>query len=402
VKVVANMHYHWLKTLKSPHLWVVVFLFVVGVILHYPQQILATDTVSLFSFLGLSRHAVERIFLLLPLGYAGFFIGTRAGLISLAIATAIMLPRVFVISQFFADALFETIGVIVIGSLVILWIYYDRKRKEQEKQILVTLEESNKQLQSYSKALETNHRRLKETQAQVIQAEKLTSLGQLAASIAHEINNPLSGTLVYTQLLARKVERGEADNEVTLDYLSKMESELVRSTKLVQNLLNFARQSTPEFQLVNLNTVVNHALDLISHSVEEQDIRVFNELDPSLPEITADPSQLQQVCLSLIINAIQAMSQGGRLTLRTYVHNSKIKLEVQDTGIGIPPENIGKLFTPFFSTKADVKGVGLGLAVAYGIIHRHKGRIEAHSKEGEGSTFTVTMPLLTGSLEKDS
>ncbi len=396
------MHYHWLKTLKSPHLWVVVFLFVVGVILHYPQQILATDTVSLFSFLGLSRHAVERIFLLLPLGYAGFFIGTRAGLISLAIATAIMLPRVFVISQFFADALFETIGVIVIGSLVILWIYYDRKRKEQEKQILVTLEESNKQLQSYSKALETNHRRLKETQAQVIQAEKLTSLGQLAASIAHEINNPLSGTLVYTQLLARKVERGEADNEVTLDYLSKMESELVRSTKLVQNLLNFARQSTPEFQLVNLNTVVNHALDLISHSVEEQDIRVFNELDPSLPEITADPSQLQQVCLSLIINAIQAMSQGGRLTLRTYVHNSKIKLEVQDTGIGIPPENIGKLFTPFFSTKADVKGVGLGLAVAYGIIHRHKGRIEAHSKEGEGSTFTVTMPLLTGSLEKDS
>ncbi|MBN1693314.1 MAG: hypothetical protein JW845_07155 [Dehalococcoidales bacterium] len=396
------MHYHWLKTLKSPHLWVVVFLFVVGVILHYPQQILATDSASLFSFLGLSRHAVERIFLLLPLGYAGFFIGTRAGLISLAIATAIMLPRVFLISQYFADALFETIGVIVIGSLVLLWIYYDRKRKEQEQQILTTLEESNKQLQSYSKALEINHRRLKETQAQVIQAEKLTSLGQLAASIAHEINNPLSGTLVYTQLLARKVERGEADNEVTLDYLSKMESELVRSTKLVQNLLNFARQSTPEFQSVNMNTVVNHALDLVSHSVEEQDIRVFNELEPSLPEITADPSQIQQVCLSLIINAVQAMPRGGRLTLRTYVHNSKIKLEVQDTGIGIPPENIGKLFTPFFSTKADVKGVGLGLAVAYGIIHRHKGRIEAQSKVGEGSTFTVTIPLQTGSLEKDS
>ncbi len=399
--MVANMYSRWLKTLKSPHLWVVVVLFAVGIILHYPQQILATDSTSLFSFLGLSRHAVERIFLLLPIGYAGFFIGTRAGLVSLVLTAAIMLPRVFVISQFFADALFETIGVIVIGALVVLWIYYDRKGKEQKQQILANLEESNSKLEAMLKALETNHRRLKETQAQVIQAEKLTSLGQLAASIAHEINNPLSGTLVYTQLLARKVERGEADNEVTLDYLTKMESELVRSTKLVQNLLNFALQSTPEYQPVNMNTVVNHALDLVSHSVEEQEIRVFNELDPSLPEIMADPGQLQQVCLSLIINAVQAMPQGGRLTLRTYVSNSKVKLEVQDTGTGIPPENIGKLFTPFFSTKADVKGVGLGLAVAYGIIHRHKGRIEAHSKLGEGSTFTVTMPLSEGSLEKD-
>ncbi|MBN1162100.1 MAG: hypothetical protein JXA17_09145 [Dehalococcoidales bacterium] len=396
------MQYQWLKTLKNLHLWVVIFLFVVGIILHYPQQILGTDSASLFSFLGLSRHAVERIYLLLPLGYAGFFIGTRAGLASLVIAAAIMLPRVFVISQYFADALFETIGVIIIGSLVILWIYFDRKRKEQKQKLLTTLEESNRKLETTLKALETSHRRLKETQAQVIQAEKLTSLGQLVASIAHEINNPLSGTLVYTQLLARKVERGEADSEVTLDYLSKMESELVRSTRLVQNLLNFASQSTPQFQSVNLNTVVNHALDLVSHSVEKQEIRVFNELDPSLPEITADPGQLQQVCLSLIINAIQAMPQGGRLTLRTHVHNSKVRLEVQDTGVGISPENIDKLFTPFFSTKADVKGVGLGLAVAYGIIHRHKGRIEAHSKEGEGSVFTVTMPLQNESLEKES
>jgi signal transduction histidine kinase len=400
--MVANMRYHWLKALKNPHLWVVIFLFIIGIILHYPQQILGTDSASLFSFLGLSRHAVERIFLLLPLGYAGFFISMRAGLASLVIVTAVMLPRVFLISQYFADALFETIGVIVIGSLVILWIYYDRKRKEQKQQILSTLEESNRKLQSYSKALEINHRRLKETQAQVIQAEKLTSLGQLAASIADEINNPLSGVLVYTQLLARKVEREEADNDVTLDYLSKMEAELVRSTELIKNLLNFARQSTPEFQPVNLNTVVNHALDLVLHSVEEKDIRVFNELDPSLPEIMADSGQLQQVCLNLIINAIQAMPQGGRLTLRTYVQNSKIKLEVQDTGIGIPPENMEKLFTPFFSTKSDVKGVGLGLAVAYGIVHRHKGRIEAHSKEGEGSTFTVTMPMQPESPEKDS
>lgn len=381
------------KTVKNPHFWVVVILFAVGIILHYPQQILNTSSPSLFSFLGLSRHAVERIFLLLPIGYASFFLGTGAGLVSLAIAAAVMLPRVFLISEYFPDALFETIEVIVIGGLINLWFIYYRKEKERRQKILSNLEESHRQLQAHSRALEISHQQLKESQEQIIQAEKLTSLGQLAASIAHEVNNPLSGTLVYTQLLARKVERGEVDDEVTLDYLSKMESELIRSTKLIQNLLNFARQSPPEFQQVNLNSVVNHAFDLVSPSANKQKIRIFKELDPSLPELTADSNQLQQVCINLIRNAIQAMPQGGRLTLRTYVQSAQIKLEVQDTGIGIPPENISKLFTPFFSTKPDVKGVGLGLSVAYGIVQRHQGKIEVRSKEGEGTTFTVSLPL---------
>jgi signal transduction histidine kinase len=397
----ANMLRGWLKIVKSPHFWIVVFLFIVGIILHYPQQILATSSTSLFSFLGLSRHAVERIFLLLPIGYASFFINNKAGWVSLVISAAIMFPRVFFISEYFPDALFETIEVIVIGGLIILWFVYYRREKEQRQKILSNLEESNKKLENTLKALEISHQKLKESQEQVIQAEKLTSLGQLSASIAHEINNPLSGTLNYTQLLARKIERKEADDEIALDYLSKMESELVRSTKLVQNLLNFARQSPLDFQQVNLNSIVNHALDLVSHSVEEQKIRVFNELDPSMPELTADANQLQQVCINLIINAMQAMPKGGRLTLRTYVHNSQITLEVQDTGVGIPQENMSKLFTPFFSTKPEVKGVGLGLAVVYGIVQRHKGKIEVRSKVGEGSTFTVTLPLHIDSTESN-
>lgn len=391
--MIANILHRCRKIVTSPHFWVVVILFAVGIILHYPQQILATSSPSLFSFLGLSRHAVERIFLLLPIGYASFYLGTRAGLVSLALAATIMLPRVFLISEYFPDALFETIEIIIIGGLVNLWFIYYRNEKKQKQQMLSNLEEYNKQLQAHARALEISHQQLKESQEQVIQAEKLTSLGQLAASIAHEVNNPLSGTLVYNQLLARKIARGESDDEVTLDYLSKMESELIRSTKLIQNLLNFARQSPPEFQSVNLNSVVNQAFDLISHSIEEKKIRVFNKLDPSLPELTADANQLQQVCINLILNAIQAMPRGGRLTLRTYVQNAQVKLEVEDTGIGIPPENMNKLFTPFFSTKPEVKGVGLGLPVAYGIIQRHQGKIEVRSKVGEGSTFTVSLPL---------
>ena len=234
----------------------------------------------------------------------------------------------------------------------------------------------------------------KQAEEQLIQAEKLTSLGQLAASIAHEVNNPLSGVLVYTQLLTKKITADEFSKEVALNQLSKMESELTRSTKLIHNLLDFARQSPPAFKEVDINNVVNRAHDLAAHSAELQNIQVIKELDPSLPKLMVDFSQLQQVCTNLILNAIQAMPEGGRLTLRTSTgSDNQLKIEIQDTGCGISQENMRKLFTPFFTTKAKEKGVGLGLAVVYGIVKHHRGRIEVQSKEGEGTTFTIHLPL---------
>ena len=234
---------------------------------------------------------------------------------------------------------------------------------------------------------------LKATQEELIQAEKLTSLGQMAASIAHEVNNPLAGILVYTQLLTKKIAGDNISKEVALDYLSKMGSELTRSTRLIRNLLDFARQSPPTLRLVDINDVINRALDLAAHSAELQSIQVIKELNPSLPNLMADFDQLQQVCTSLILNAIQAIPERGRLTLRTSASDSWLKVEVEDTGCGISQENMHKLFTPFFTTKGKGKGVGLGLAVAYGIIQRHQGRIEVQSKEGEGTTFTIYLPV---------
>ncbi len=235
--------------------------------------------------------------------------------------------------------------------------------------------------------------KLNTTQEELIQAEKLTSLGQMAASIAHEVNNPLAGVLVYTQLLAKKINSDKFAKESALDYLSKMESELTRSTRLIRNLLDFARQSPPALRAVDLNHVVNRAFDLAAHSAQLQHIQVIKEFNTSLPELMADFDQLQQVCTNLIMNAIQAMPEGGRLTLRTSTDDTQLKVEVQDTGCGISAENMRKLFTPFFTTKGKGKGVGLGLAVAYGIIQRHKGRIEVQSKEGEGTTFTIYLPV---------
>ena len=672
------------------HFWVVVILFIIGIILHYPQQILSWNSVSLFSFLGLSRHAVERIFFLLPIGYGSFFLGSKAGLIGLAVAAAIMLPRVFLISDYFSDAMFETIVIIFVGGMMNLWFHSYRSEKEKQRRILSTIEKTHEELQSQaiaadrserqfvtinrisstvsqslelsqaldnavssiigllrvdaawiylldrdntelhlaahrgnyeeftgveaessinkkvistgqpmlvedvsketrivvplnvkgktigtlgvqsrsrryfdneeiellavignqiavaientrlydvqrqtmdelsksegkyrrlierasdaiwandlsgrvtvanpaavelmgdtvetmigsdirkflnSEGLETarrvrrillagqplqqpyeqklirknkseitlmvstslvkhadeppvfehiardvtkekemqeqlrnayhelseSHQQLKDSQQQLIQAEKLTSLGQLAASIAHEVNNPLTGVLVYTQLIAKKLRGDGIDKNVAIDYLGKMEFELNRSTKLVKNLLDFARQSSPKFQQTNLNAVINRAYDLASHSAALQHVGVIKELDPALPDITADADQLQQVFTNLILNAIQAMPQGGKLYLRTSANDKKIKIEVEDTGTGISPENMNKLFTPFFTTKREVKGVGLGLAISYGIVQRHKGKIEVQSKLGQGTTFTILLPIHLDTDEK--
>ena len=233
----------------------------------------------------------------------------------------------------------------------------------------------------------------KQAEEQLFQAEKLSSLGQLAASVTHEVNNPLSGVLIYIKLLIKRITSGDFSKEATLNYLSKMEVELIRSTKLLQNLLDFARQSSPTLEEVNVNEVINRACDVTAHSAELQNIKVIKELSPSLPNLMANFDQLQQVCTNLILNAIQAMPEGGRLTLRTSRRSAHLKIEIRDTGCGISPENMRKLFTPFFTTKREVKGVGLGLAVSYGIIQRLQGRIGVKSKEGKGTTFSIYLPL---------
>lgn len=232
---------------------------------------------------------------------------------------------------------------------------------------------------------------LKDAQEDLIRAEKLTSLGEMAASIAHEVNNPLAGVLIYTQLMTKKLAADTISKEKVLEYLAKMNSELTRSSKLIRNLLDFSRLQEPTFGVVNPNEVLVRALSLIADSAEIEHIEVSTELSPSIPEVRADSDQLQQVCMNLITNAIQAMPQGGRLTLRTSTDGREAKIEIQDTGGGISQEHMGKLFTPFFTTKGKGKGVGLGLAVAYGIIQRHQGKIEVESEEGKGTTFTIML-----------
>jgi len=231
--------------------------------------------------------------------------------------------------------------------------------------------------------------RLQGTQDELIRIEKMTSLGQMAASIAHEINNPLAGVLVYTKLLAKKVTGGTFKQDEALDQLSKMESEVSRCSRIIRNLLDFARQTEPMLRLVDANQVLEQVLSMVGHQAQLQNVEVVKEFTSPLPKVMADFDQLQQVFTNLMLNAIQAMPEGGMLTMRTSAENDRVRVDVEDTGCGIPKEHLSKLGTPFFTTKEKGKGVGLGVAVVYGIVERHNGKITVQSEVGKGTTFTV-------------
>ena len=299
-----------------------------------------------------------------------------------------MFPRALFFSPY-PDPLLRPLLFVAFATFISLLVALQLNRIEQERRAHAELNAAYQKLKKY-------HQQLKESQEQLIQAEKLSSLGQLAASIAHEVNNPLAGILAYTQLLVRKIATDDIQKDVALNYLSKIERETTHSSKLIRNLLDFARQSPLTLNEVDLNDTVNQAFDLVAHSAGSHNIKVIKKLSPSLPKIMADFNQLQQVFTNIILNAIQAMPQGGRLTVQTSASDNQVKVEVKDTGYGISPENMSKLFTPFYTTKEEVKGVGLGLAVAYGIIKRHHGTIEVQSKEGKGTTFTIRLPLSSG------
>lgn len=226
--------------------------------------------------------------------------------------------------------------------------------------------------------------------------DKMTSLGKLSASVVHEINNPLTGILNFTKLAKRLLGKGaidEAESNTINNYLDMVYSETSRVSKTVANLLAFSRKTKPEFTPVNINAVVAETLSLSEYQMRLQSITVKRCLASDLLPVLADPGQLKQAFLNLLLNAQDAMSQGGVLTLET--KNSRRKeviVRISDTGVGIPKDCFSKIFEPFYTTKKVGSGVGLGLSVVYGIVRDHKGIIKVDSVVGQGTTFTIRLP----------
>ena len=237
----------------------------------------------------------------------------------------------------------------------------------------------------------------------MIRSEKLASLGQLAASVAHEVNNPLAGVLVYIKLLLKMYKEKKLQTEKTENQLLKMEKELERTSRIIRSLLDFSRQSEPNIRPIDLNQVIEAALLLVGHQISLENIKLEKKLDTPLPLVLADFDKIQQVLINIILNANQAMPEGGTLTIATSVvkgieidesTRDTVRIDIKDTGVGISEENLSKLFTPFFTTKEKGKGVGLGLPVVHGIIERHKGKIEVDSELNAGTTFTIYLEVM--------
>ncbi len=249
------------------------------------------------------------------------------------------------------------------------------------------------------KRVEEKTSELEEMHHGMIQVEKMASLGKMAATVAHELNNPLSGIVTYAKVLMKKLgkrmDEGE-DKEVVMEELDLIRAESMRCGNIVKDLLIFARESSADFQKVQLHQVLERALKLVRHHLDLGKISLKREFQLENDQVVCDQEQLVQAMVALMINAIEAMSEGGKLTVGTRSLDDREPAEVQifinDTGIGITDEVKDKIFDPFFSTKNATKGVGLGLAVVYGIIQRHDGRIYVESQPGEGTTFFIEIP----------
>lgn len=272
--------------------------------------------------------------------------------------------------------------------LGILRIYFDEPREfsEEELHYIILIAERGASIIQKAQLIEMQESRYDQL---ALQTEKLSALGRMAAGIAHEINNPLAGILLFSSNLLKKAPK-EGPFREGLEIIIQ---ETLRCKTIIQDLLEFSRASEPKAFLTNVNKVIVKALHLLENEFRLNHIRVEMDLTKQLPDVLIDENQIEQILVNLLLNAIQAIESQGTVTVRSYVppDRKNVAIDVIDTGCGIPPENMSKIFEPFFSTKP--KGTGLGLAVTYGIVQKHGGRVYALNQPQQGSRFIVELPI---------
>ena len=291
------------------------------------------------------------------------------------------------------DALFNVKD----GGVVLFSVSINPVTDEEMGQVVFLSFEARELKENYSARLKitdvTEKNRLRSEVLQGrLQSEKLSSLGHLVAGVAHEINNPLTSIIGCSEYLAR-------DSQLTgkaKDAADIILNEARRSSQIVRNLLSFSRQSVPEKVWANLNDIVRAVLEIRNYGLRDKGIKVNLELMPDLPPAKVDVNQLQQVILNLINNTVDAIEESGKgsqITIRTFVKDALVICEVEDDGPGIPNDTFLRIFDPFFTTKSPGKGTGLGLSVSYGIIREHEGEIEVNTTVGEGTKFSIGLPV---------
>ncbi len=252
--------------------------------------------------------------------------------------------------------------------------------------------------QTLEERVEQKTDELRRALSNMVQMEKMASLGKLSASVAHELNNPLAGILAYARLLKKKIGKGnltEQSSKEIENELNMIADESARCGNIVNNLLLFSRQKVGDFQSQNLGPIIEQSLKLIAHHLSMNNVRYELNMPEAAVEAICDPQQIEQALIALEINAIEAMPDGGilKIGMRLLEKEGEVEIRVSDNGIGINGEDLEHIFEPFFTTKKDGKGTGLGLAVVHGIVERHNGKIEVQSRPGMGTTFIMRLPL---------
>jgi two-component system NtrC family sensor kinase len=263
------------------------------------------------------------------------------------------------------------------------------------------LQAANEEIVNWAKTLEDRveekTKELNRAHDHVLHVEKMASIGKMAAVVAHEVNNPLFGILTYAKLIRKWVGLGQTDHEKreeAMQCLDLIASESRRCGDLIKNLLSLSRTSPMNVQSTDLRGVIDRCLMLVRPQLEHGGIELQLKIAEDLPRVPCDPAQIEQVLIALIMNAIDAMPRGGNLWIESWLNRAatEIAIQVRDDGSGIAPDVLPHIFEPFLTTKESGHGVGLGLAIARGIVDRHSGRIEVESELGRGTTFTVTLP----------
>jgi two-component system, NtrC family, sensor kinase len=268
--------------------------------------------------------------------------------------------------------------------------------------MLDNLQSANEELKNWSKQLEYKVQKKSEelgaAQSELIHIERIASLGKLSSSVAHEINNPLSGILVYTKLIYKQLSNPEMDaakKETVLKHLKLIENETKRCGDIVKGLLEFSRKDQENFESKHLHKVLQETYDLMTHSIKIANISFISDLSAQDDLIFCSPNQIKQACVAIIVNASEAVNDRGEIVLSTRNPDAgSIRIDITDNGVGIPTDDISHIFQPFFSTKHDASGIGLGLAIVHGIIESHNGRIDVKSELGKGTTMSITLPLV--------
>jgi two-component system, NtrC family, sensor histidine kinase HydH len=322
-------------------------------------------------------HNVFQHLYYLPIVYAGLSFGWIGGLAAALLAgisnalhnfTALQVLPSYAVDQLWDIPLFCAAGILT-------GVLEQRGQKHRAE-----LERTTRRLTEVYQELQDNFERMK-------RSERLFALGQLSAGLAHEIRNPLASVAGAAGILQRNTSLGRKDAEC-VEIISK---ECQRLNRLVSNFLGFARPRTPKYQRIDAATALDSVIELASHALGTQRIRLRKEVFPQLPAVECDPELLQQVLLNLVMNAIQSMPDGGELVVSARPRSDRMFIQVKDEGCGIKPEDRDRIFDPFFTTKEN--GSGLGLSVAHQIVEQHGGLLTAEANSGKGMTFSVSLPL---------